>query len=143
MDRAIQPHSDHSFNILLLGNLYFPETRIWCICKNLPFVGRYTKIRSDSQNRYRRWAELLIDRSHVRTIQFWSHWDPDVQLNSCHPLSAVTSRSLLLSRDHVLCISYPDAHDWGQMFSTLNFILWDSLYFSWDVQSQTLVPQSS
>ena len=74
------------FNILLLGNVYFPEPRIFCTCENVLFIGHYMKIS------FRFW-ELLLKMgwtSHgqisCKNNRFWSHQDPDVQLNSCHPL---------------------------------------------------------
>lgn len=130
MDTAIEPQNDPSnFNILLLGNIYFPETRILCICENLLFVGHYMKLSF-------KLLELLLKTGWASHRQISCENNPflEPQRSRCPteqlPSSAVTSRSLLLSCDHVLRISYPDARDWSQMFSTLNFALWDSIFLS-------------
>lgn len=124
----MQPQNDPPFNILLLGNIHSPETRILCMCENLLFVGHYVKISF-------RFLDLLLKMGWASHRQISCENNPvlEPQRSRCPTeqlpsSSAVTSRSLFLSCDHVLCISYPDAHDWGQMFSTLNFALWDSVF---------------
>lgn len=107
------------FNILLWGTLYFPEIRVSCICENVSLVGHYMKIAFKC-------SEPLLKMGWASHRQISCENNPvlEPQRSRCLteqlPSSAVTPRSLLLSCDHVLCISYPDAHDWGQMFSTLN-----------------------
>lgn len=117
------------FNILLWDTLYFPEIRVSCICENVSLVGHYMKIVFKCSEPLPKtgWAShRQISCENNPVLEPQRSRCPTEQL----PSTAVTSRSLLLSCDHVLCISYPDAHDWGQMFSTLNVALWDSVHFS-------------
>lgn len=113
---------------MLLGNVYFPETRIFCTCENCiicwalheNFIKILRTVTKDGLSFS--WTDLMWEQSVLEPPRSRC---PTEQL----PSSAVTLTSLLLSCDHVLCISYPDAHDWGQMLSTLNFALWDSFIF--------------
>lgn len=97
--------------------------------QNVSFVGHYMKIRCKFSEPLPKmgWAShRQISWENNPVLEPLRSRRPAEQLPSC----AVTARSRRWSCDHVLCISYPDACDWGQMFSTLNLALWDSLYFS-------------